>query len=265
MRGPSILRQVRRITRFCPYRGQFRNSAAFAHDGWTIIERIGQRRLHGWLPSDRSRRPRTIPRGHSCASAQSGGCGCLFHPCVSRNCDGLWRFVVGVRFPDRRRSVHHSAVSSRIVRVAGRRLLLPDVFHLLRVDRRAPVLYLRGFAHDENPNTVGEVAEIFNVVWMPWPRWAFRSLKTLLTLEARLTPALWEVGPVIAVSRPGEMLNLPTACRFKLDDSAWKSVVADLSARGSGRDRGAAEVTARFPGSLQLSARGHSVSSRHRR
>ena len=149
--------------------------------------------------------------------------------------------------------------------VAGRRLLLPDVFHLLRVDRRAPVLYLRGFAHDENPNTVGEVAEIFNVVWMPWPRWAFRSLKTLLTLEARLTPALWEVGPVIAVSRPGEMLNLPTACRFKLDDSAWKSVVADLSARGSGRDRGAAEVTARFPGSLQLSARGHSVSSRHRR
>jgi hypothetical protein len=114
--------------------------------------------------------------------------------------------------------------------VLGRRLWLPDALTVVRSDTRPPVLYLRAFANDENVNAVQDMIAIVGTLVMWGPLWILRALKLTGTVESRLSDVLRTLGPVIAIARPDEILNVPTASRLKLDAEHWQMVVADLIA-----------------------------------
>jgi hypothetical protein len=114
--------------------------------------------------------------------------------------------------------------------VAARRSWLPDIIQVLRHDARRPVLYLRTFDNDEIPNTKTELLSFFEGLAFGAPFSMFKKVRWTAGMESRLCGVLRTIGPIIAVARPDEIWNLPTACRLKLDDAHWRDVVGELMA-----------------------------------
>jgi hypothetical protein len=95
----------------------------------------------------------------------------------------------------------------------GDRYHPPRADMLLRRDRRAPVVYLRGFEEDELQATTG--------LWSAGrPR-----LENLLSRHFR------KVGPFLAVGSPRDRLPFSGAARIYVDDASWQIVVDDLIRR----------------------------------
>jgi hypothetical protein len=80
-------------------------------------------------------------------------------------------------------------------------------------DARPPVLYLRSFTADETTSK-----------GMKSPHPFVEELSC--TEEEQMTKAIGDIGPVIAVGRPGEHLPTLGASRVYVDDRSWKSTVA---------------------------------------
>lgn len=85
----------------------------------------------------------------------------------------------------------------------GSRHLQPSASELLATDPRPPVLYLRSFS---NETTVGDE-------------------------ELAISRALEELGPFVAIGRPGERLPQLGAARMYLTDDSWQGEVQSLMAR----------------------------------
>jgi hypothetical protein len=94
----------------------------------------------------------------------------------------------------------------------GVALRQPDAIELLKVDRRAPVLYLRSFDDDAVPDLTESLAPL-------GPRGARRSI------EMRLSQVFKGLGPVISIGRPGERLPEIGANRFYVSDDDWQEAV----------------------------------------
>ena len=87
----------------------------------------------------------------------------------------------------------------------GKRHLQPDAHSTLASDRRPPILYLRSFDDDEKAGTDEFVlAKIFE-----------------------------EVGPFVAIGRPGDKLPPLGASRFYVADDTWRGAVDDLLGRAA--------------------------------
>ena len=86
----------------------------------------------------------------------------------------------------------------------AKRLAAVSATQILARDQRAPVLYLRSF-QDEG-------------LWQNF----------LLGWEEQFTRALHDVGPVIAIGRPGEKLPLLGAARWQVEDEKWRAEVQGL-------------------------------------
>jgi hypothetical protein len=99
--------------------------------------------------------------------------------------------------------------ATRILRSIGVRLRTWRAEHTLARDRRPPVLYLRPFGEDERGSSTSE------------------------SFELSLASVLRDVGPVIAVGRPGERLPPQGAARVYVSDESWQSSVRDLMARSA--------------------------------
>jgi hypothetical protein len=82
----------------------------------------------------------------------------------------------------------------------GGRHLLPTADEVMASDTRAPVLYLRAFEDDDEASI----------------------------LEYRLVEVMQEVGPFVAVGRPGDKLPPLGASRSYQPDANWQSYVLDL-------------------------------------
>jgi hypothetical protein len=93
----------------------------------------------------------------------------------------------------------------------ARRVVAPRARELARRDRRPPVLLLRAFADDQN-----EVGLTGGPIGLR---------KRSVTLEEVLAGEFAQLGPVIAVGRPGELLPPAGAGRLWLDNSAWQKGV----------------------------------------
>jgi hypothetical protein len=92
----------------------------------------------------------------------------------------------------------------------ARRLAQPSVDELLKKDPRPHVLYLRSFGIDAVlRHTPGEFFQ--------------RG-----TEEEQLIAALDNIGPIIAIGKPGENLPELGAARVYLDDGVWQSEVTRL-------------------------------------
>jgi hypothetical protein len=98
---------------------------------------------------------------------------------------------------------------TRIVRAIGLRLRTWRAEQTLARDPRPPVLYLRSFRDDEGLSSASE------------------------SFEQSLASVLSDIGPVIAVGRPGERLPPQGAARLYLSDEGWQPAVRDLMARSA--------------------------------
>ncbi|MDI3464060.1 MAG: hypothetical protein OJF50_002881 [Nitrospira sp.] len=90
--------------------------------------------------------------------------------------------------------------------IRARRYFQVSADHLLAVDKRPPILFLRSFS-DENPLTG-----------------IYRAIVDF-SLETRLANHFYRFGPFIAVGSPKELLPLPGAARVILPDSEWQARV----------------------------------------
>jgi hypothetical protein len=127
---------------------------------------------------------------------------------------GLWSWSYSVRdrepgkYTGERMVVAFIAVILVAHRVA-KRVVARRARELITQDPRPPVLLLRAFSDDQNK--LGETEGAIG----PWRR--------TITLEEILTGQLTQLGPTIAVGRPGELLPPPGAARLWLDNNAWQN------------------------------------------
>jgi hypothetical protein len=98
-----------------------------------------------------------------------------------------------------------------------RRLGIPDPRRLLIADRRDPVLYLRSFVRDDDEaSPLKESEHLFGL---------------RRSHEEKVVAALAQIGPVIAVGRPGEVLPPLGASRAYFEEDTWEADVRDLISR----------------------------------
>jgi tetratricopeptide (TPR) repeat protein len=103
----------------------------------------------------------------------------------------------------------------------GRKLQSLSAEDLMARDPRAPVLYLRSFKDDKKTRatplagTIGIVSVCLGI----------------RTEEEQLAEAMNEIGPFIAIGKPGEKLPELGAARMYVSDAEWQSVISDLMSR----------------------------------
>lgn len=96
------------------------------------------------------------------------------------------------------------------------KLEAPTVDELLAQDKRPPVLYLRSFSEDKR-NSRGRILKtIFD------PTDGYKSREEEMVEWAK------EIGPVIAVGRPGERLPELGAARMYVSDDEWRERIGKL-------------------------------------
>lgn len=94
-----------------------------------------------------------------------------------------------------------------IITAVSKRLRLEGGKRKLASDTRPPVLYLRSFQDDQTPITATD------------------------THENNLASVLEEIGPVVAIGRPGDRLSPSGAERMYVKDEDWRQEIAALMSR----------------------------------
>jgi hypothetical protein len=112
-----------------------------------------------------------------------------------------------------------------IVRLS-RRLNVTDGRHLLLQDPRPPVVYLRSFGEDDRAAFDSPVGNVESSLWSAL-RYGDASH------ESSLGRSLKQIGPFIAIGRPGERLAPAGAARLYVTDAEWQPVVRDLLCRAA--------------------------------
>lgn len=118
--------------------------------------------------------------------------------------------ILGAAVPPFRRRISRTFAAYRRAMEA---VQLPSAQRALRHDRRAPVIYLRSFGVDDGLIPSGFVT----------------SNKTSYEqrLEEAIASPLQEIGPFVAIGKPGE-LAVAGAARAYLADDKWKEAVVAL-------------------------------------
>ncbi len=102
-------------------------------------------------------------------------------------------------------------VAARLL-VRAKRQAAPNARTLLARDRRPPVVYLRSFTADRTTAK--------GVTFSSW-----------FTEEEQLVRVMRDVGPLVAIGEPGELLPSLGAARLYVGTDDWQQVVHDLLAR----------------------------------
>jgi hypothetical protein len=115
-------------------------------------------------------------------------------------------------------------VAGLLLQRAGRRLRQPTFDEIRRSDHRAPVLLLRRFKRDQTivrnvRGPRGWLVETGLYGILPW----------YTTWEELLVKQLQAVGPVLAVGRPGEVLQPAGASRLYASDEEWQGRVRAIA------------------------------------
>jgi hypothetical protein len=126
----------------------------------------------------------------------------------------------------------------------GHRISRLPASQLLVKDRRAPILYLRAFVHDDtgNYNPDGWLSRVLGCKPL-LPRALGGAANPLLpnivrmvlgrateVAEEQFATGLRGFGPLVAVGRPGELVQAGGAARLYLGEHEWQTVVLDLMA-----------------------------------
>ncbi len=105
-------------------------------------------------------------------------------------------------------------LASRLYREA-QQLAALGITEVRAADNRAPVLFLRSFSDDEL-----RITRKFGAGSILAPK--------TLTLEELLVDRFWNIGPVIALGRPGEGLSPLGAAREYLEGGCWQQRIRNL-------------------------------------
>jgi ankyrin repeat protein len=115
----------------------------------------------------------------------------------------------------------------------GRRFLAISAHDLLAQDSRPPVVYLRSFKDDRQAGRPLRFFRISNLrsLFHPAAAWS----ESLYVFDSRseeevMAEVLHQVGPVVAIGRPGEELPQLGAARVYVGDSEWQLKVHDFFA-----------------------------------
>lgn len=106
----------------------------------------------------------------------------------------------------------------------GKQLRAISAEDLMKADPRPPVLYLRSFqadAHADKAMQSGKVAQ-----WVP-----MTLPMNLMTEEEQIAQLMSQVGPFVAIGRPGERLPQLGAARLYATDDTWQGIILDLFRR----------------------------------
>jgi hypothetical protein len=130
-----------------------------------------------------------------------------------------------VKNPDLRQSI---LLASPIIALGwycyqrGRKYKTPLAAELLAEDARPPVVYLRSFKDDP----IAAESFLFRRIF------SFSGLSVALeSEEEQLAEAMNELGPFVAIGRPGERLPELGAARMYVSDAEWQNKVGELLAR----------------------------------
>lgn len=111
----------------------------------------------------------------------------------------------------------------------GKRLASPPARELLKSDTRSPVVFVRSFHDEANEYSVGGY---FQAIWTQMKMQSAGSLPMSSpwgpTLQWQLAALFKEVGPYVAIGKPGEKLTALGAARMYVSDEEWKAVISDL-------------------------------------
>ena len=110
---------------------------------------------------------------------------------------------------------------------AARVVSIHSADQALRCDKRLPVLYLRSFEIDELSASS---------IYRPWVWPSLMSLLSIrawiyqrdMSFEESLCLALGQIGPVVAIGRPGQLLPRLGAFRVFVSDAEWQQKVQEL-------------------------------------
>jgi len=98
----------------------------------------------------------------------------------------------------------------------GLRLLAPSASESIASDRRDPILLLRSFSDDSKKLDKGEGGPAILASYFTFSKWSGD------TFEEAITTPLKELGPVIALARPGEKLSPLGAARVEVSNERWQ-------------------------------------------
>ncbi len=109
---------------------------------------------------------------------------------------------------------------ARLLAARGQKWITFSLSHLVRKDKRKPILFLRSFRDDQ--------------VLMPRAKYSLTGTlaefgRPSLSLDEMLYNKASRHGPVVAIGRPGDTLQPYGAAREYISDETWKMRVADLS------------------------------------
>lgn len=106
-----------------------------------------------------------------------------------------------------------------VLMVLGRRLIRRNAVTVLRNDKRPPILYLRSFGSDAS--LVDRWLDVFYMMLFAG---------RYETHEQSLTKALRDIGPLIAIGKPDDLIPPIGAARLYVSHEKWQEVVQQLTA-----------------------------------
>ena len=110
----------------------------------------------------------------------------------------------------------------------GKKLRLIGAQALMAQDGRSPVLYLRSFVDDAKEARIlpNPLIGFFGLLFV-----FAEAVFGALSEEEQLADAVDEIGPLVAIGKPGEKLPELGAARLYVSDSEWRERVDQLMAR----------------------------------
>lgn len=105
----------------------------------------------------------------------------------------------------------------------SKRLFQPTAEELLGKDQRPPILYLRPFKQDESRINAPK----------PWLERLAPSYRPEKTLEESLVGFFGELGPVVAIGKPGEKVQPLGASRTYATNSEWQEKVRAMASKAA--------------------------------
>jgi hypothetical protein len=109
----------------------------------------------------------------------------------------------------------------------GRRMRTVDGWELMKTDPRPPVIYLRPFQEDDRRTYDAPVGHRQGGKTVP------AATGSPATRERAIARQLGQIGPFIAVGKPGDSLAPLGAARIYVSDDEWRSVVTSLVNRAA--------------------------------
>jgi hypothetical protein len=111
-------------------------------------------------------------------------------------------------------------IGANLVRKKARRASYASASKAMLLDKRAPILFLRTFKDDRMLLKTRHATPL---------RWALNLFMRVTTLDELLVEECSQYGPIIAIGKPNERIQLFGAFREFLEDSVWQDAVENYA------------------------------------